>query len=89
MERHPFSIAELLAGSKAQEVPAIGSAPQVPPELLGSNMIPSCLLMSYLWNQPQLMNTDDEGSASYSSPTSTSSSIDTGLRSANTVMKKQ
>ncbi|CAO4386623.1 unnamed protein product [Caenorhabditis nigoni] len=77
MERHPFSIAEWLAGSKAQEVPAIGSAPQVPPELLGSNMLPSCILLSYLWNQPQLMNTDEEGSASSSSPTSTSSSIDT------------
>ncbi|PIC48412.1 hypothetical protein B9Z55_007391 [Caenorhabditis nigoni] len=75
MERHPFSIAELLAGSEAPVLPAIGSAPQVPPELLGSNLVPSCILFSHLWNQPRPLDTDYEGSASSASTTPSFSSI--------------
>ncbi|UMM20141.1 hypothetical protein L5515_015493 [Caenorhabditis briggsae] len=75
MERQPFSIAELLAGSKAQEVPAIGSAHQLAAGLLSNNVLNSCLMMSFLWNQPNGVTTDDEGSVSSSSTKPSLSSI--------------
>ncbi|CAO4366992.1 unnamed protein product [Caenorhabditis nigoni] len=75
MERHPFSIAELLAGSEAQETPAIGSAPQVATGLLSNNLVPTCILFSYLWNQPRPLDTDYEGSTSSASTTPSLSSI--------------
>ncbi|CAP27779.2 Protein CBG07820 [Caenorhabditis briggsae] len=75
MERQPFSIAELLAGSKAQEVPAIGSAHQLAAGLLSNNVLNSCLMMTFLWNQPNGVTTDDEGSVSSSSTKPSLSSI--------------
>ncbi|ULT83993.1 hypothetical protein L3Y34_012958 [Caenorhabditis briggsae] len=70
-------------GTKDQQrirgIPAVGLAPQVPAGPHTNNMLPSWLLFSHLWNQPNENLTEDEGSAYSSSTTPSSSSTFVGV----------